>query len=68
MRRAESTIFVAEMLTKHDERLEAIEEKLDGERKSLLMDVHAFVSEDHAIVKDLLRRVERLEQRVGIAA
>src|SRR5206468_1927931 len=67
--------FVAEKLTEVlnrldavDDRLDTIDEKLDGERKSLLTDVHAFVGEDHAMLKDHARRLERLERKVGIAA
>jgi len=67
--------FVAEMhsdvLTRLDavnERLDTIDDKLDGERKKLLTDVHAFVGEDHATVKDHTQRLERLERQVGIAA
>jgi hypothetical protein len=67
--------FVAELhtqsLTRLDavnDRLDAIDDKLDGERKSLLTDMQAFVGEDHAMLKDHSRRLERLERKVGIVA
>jgi len=60
--------FVAEKLSEALTRLDTIDDKLDGERRSLLTDVHTFVGEDHAILKDHARRLERLERKVGIAA